>query len=104
MRVSVDSETSVCTLLVVISRPDDRPPIDGRQISARVSEVSGGELALLRGPSGTQVQAGGSLGMSANITFLLQGTGKAVRRVELDYLGETAAFELEQERPDGGSK
>jgi hypothetical protein len=79
---------------VVISRAPDQELILGSEIEARLLTEDGTSLPLLDHPSGALVEAGGSLGVSANAVFGFRDSGILPTRLRVTYRGETADFDV----------
>jgi hypothetical protein len=83
-----------CSVTVVVSRAPGLPPIDGSELEARLFDGASNELPVLRRPQGELVEAGGSLGVSANATFEFETRAAAPEVLEVGYAGEVVRFRL----------
>jgi hypothetical protein len=79
---------------VVVVRPPDRPPVRGEELDARLFDDRGAPLTLVRRPTGPLVEAGGSLGMSANAPFEFEASGGRPSRLDVNYRSRTVSFRL----------
>lgn len=77
---------------VVISRAPDQELIGGSEIDAQLLSEDDTNLPLLDHPTGALVEAGGSLGVSANAVFGFRDSGTLPTRLRVTYRGETAVF------------
>jgi hypothetical protein len=81
-------------ITVVISRAPDQQLIQGNEIAAQLLTKDGTSLPPLDHPTGPLVEAGGSLGMSANAVFGFQDSGTLPTGLRVTYRGETAVFNV----------
>jgi len=79
---------------VVISRAPDQELIQGGEIEAHLLTENGTGLPLLDHPTGALVEAGGSLGVSANAVFGFRDSAILPTRLRVTYRGETAVFDV----------
>jgi hypothetical protein len=77
---------------VVITRPPDQPRLTSEDVDAKLATLNGHSLPLLSRDRGALVEAGDSLGMSANADFRFASSGHPPSRLTVTYQGTTAEF------------
>src|SRR6266571_8794895 len=95
-RLSADDATKHWIATVLILRHHDEEgasPVEGDDVSARLIDDQGSELPLVERPSGPLVEAGGSLGVSANARFHF-ASGTRPAELIVDFAGTTCRFEV----------
>lgn len=81
-------------LTVVIARGPDEPRLDARDVDAELEDAAGCRLPLIERDRGLLVDAGGSLGTSANAVFRF-GVGSAPpAALRVTFRGRSADFRL----------
>jgi hypothetical protein len=79
---------------VVIQRASGQPQIRGDEVKAQLSDERGAELQTLTQASGLLVEAGGSLGTSANAQFQFESSDAAPSCLLVTYQGQTVSFRI----------
>jgi hypothetical protein len=79
---------------VIVSRAPDQKLVHGSEIEAQLLTEDGAGLPVLDHPTGSLVEAGGSLGMSANAVFGFRDSGTLPTRLRVIYRGRTAVFDV----------
>lgn len=79
---------------VVLSKDPDQPPLEGGEVEAQLVDDQERQLTVLRRPSGPLVEAGGSLGASANALFSFGDIGVTPTRLSVTYRGQTVRFRV----------
>jgi hypothetical protein len=77
---------------VVITRPPDQPRLTAEDVDAKLTAADGHSLPLVRRDRGALVEAGDSLGMSANADFRFASSGHPPSRLTVTCQGTTAEF------------
>ena len=90
--LGLDRDATRWEVKIVISRPPDQELIQGGEIEAQLLTEDGADLPVLDHPTGPLVEAGGSLGMSANAVFGFRDLGTLPTRLRVTYRGRTAVF------------
>jgi hypothetical protein len=81
---------------VLLSRRPDLPQVEADELTTRLLDPVGSPLPVLSQPSGRLVEVGGGLGVTANAEyrFAAPTSGEAPSRLEVEYRGESAGFDL----------
>jgi hypothetical protein len=77
---------------VVITRLPDQPRLTAGDVDAKLTALDGRSLPLVSRDRGALVEAGGSLGMSANADFRFASSGHQPSRLTVTYQGTAAGF------------
>jgi hypothetical protein len=102
-RLSSDADDSwIATVLILRRREDGAARVEGDDVSARLIDEQGSELPVVERPSGPLVEAGGSLGVSANARFRFSATEARPAELVVDYAGSRCRFEVRW--PQSGSE
>jgi hypothetical protein len=97
-------------VLVTMSRLPDLPRVEADELTTRLLDAAGAALPVLSEPAGRLVEVGGGLGTTVNAEyrFAAPTSGAVPGRIEVEYRGEGASFELvaadaaDQEGLNGG--
>jgi hypothetical protein len=81
---------------VVLSRAPDQERVQGNEVQAQLLDEHGVPFKTLERPSGPLVEAGGSLGMSANAPFCFAATEAAPAGLTVTYRGQTVRFRVHE--------
>jgi len=84
---------NVWEVTAVISRAPDQPQIRGEEIDVQLIDQQGAALSGLGRPSGPLVEAGGSLGTSANARFQFYDSGTPAE-LTVTYQAKTVRFQV----------
>jgi hypothetical protein len=96
-------ESWIATVLILRHQGEESGSrVEGDDVSARLMDEQGRELPIVERPSGPLVEAGGSLGVSANARFHFRATGAKPAELVVDYAGRTCRFEVRW--PESGSE
>lgn len=98
--VTGDAARSEWRVLVIITRRDDQPRLQGEEVDARLLRAKDRPLRRLERATGTLRQAGDSLGMSANADFLFAADGDdPPTALDVTFQGQTVHFTLQPKAP-----
>ncbi len=92
----LDRATNQWVVTVVITRTAGQPPIQGRDVDAQFLDSRGRPLSVLERPSGSLVEAGDSLGMSANALFRFADATAMPAELIVTYEGQSGRFRVVQ--------
>lgn len=81
-------------LTVVIARGPDEPQLDAGEVDAALEDAAGRQLPLVERDHGLLVDAGGSLGTSANAVFRFGAADGPPAALRVRFRGRTADFRL----------
>jgi hypothetical protein len=79
---------------IVISRAPNQRQMNGVEIEAQLLDVHGRPFTLLERPAGPLVEAGGSLGVSANALFRFLDSKTIPAKLVVTYRGKTVNFDV----------
>jgi hypothetical protein len=96
VRLAFRPEEHAWDVRVALSRRPDLPQAEADDLTARLLDAAGSALPVFSEPSGQLVEVGGGLGVTANAEyrFAAPTSGEAPSRVEVEYRGESARFDL----------
>jgi|DewCreStandDraft_5_1066085.scaffolds.fasta_scaffold00317_22 hypothetical protein len=94
--LQLERATNQWVVTVVITRAAGQPPIQARDVDAQLLDSQGGPLPVLERPSGPLVEAGDSLGMSANALFRFADTAAVPAELIVTYEGQPVRFRIVQ--------
>lgn len=79
---------------IVFSRAADQPPIPATDVDAQLLDAAGTPLKVLERPERALVEAGGSLGTSANARFRFEASKAEPATLAVTYRGQTVRFSV----------
>lgn len=90
----LDQATNQWIVTVVITRAAGQPQIQGHEVDAQLLDSQGRPFAVLERPSGPLVEAGDSLGMSANALFRFEAPSVTPAELAVTYQGRAVSFRV----------
>jgi hypothetical protein len=79
---------------VVFSRAADQPPIPASDVNAQLLDAAGNPLKVVERPQRALVEAGGSLGTSANALFKFEASKAEPAVLAVTYRDQTVRFNV----------
>lgn len=92
--LSLDRAMSQWIVTVMITRAAGQARIQGHEVDAQLLDSQGRPFAALERPSGPLVEAGNSLGMSANAQFRFEAPSVTPAELTVTYQGRAVRFRV----------
>lgn len=92
--ISLNQSNDIWDVVIVFARVPAQNLIKGDEVNAQLLDSQGTALKMLERPSGSLVEAGGSLSVSANALFRFQGSNSAPAHLVVTYKGQTVCFRI----------
>jgi hypothetical protein len=100
VRLAPDEAGGWIATVLILRRADSGSRVQGEDVEAHLTDGDGRELSIVERPTGALVEAGDTLGVSANARFRFAETGARPAALSVSYRGLDAPFEIRWEEDE----